>query len=130
MLRGIVTLIEVHNVPRSVAFYSEALGFEVHQSAGEGDYIGWAWLKCGTVDLMLNAMFEKDEQPVPVDPARVLAHRDTTLFMACPDLDAARAHLVISGVTTKGPVVTTYGMRQLSFSDPDGYGICLQWPAS
>lgn len=129
-LRGAVMLIEVYSVPQSIEFYRKALGFEVHEKAGTGQYTGWAWLKSGEVDLMLNAMFDTDEEPGPVDPARVRAHRDTTLFIGCPDLDAAHAHLQSSGVTAKGPAVTTYGMRQLSFSDPDGYGICLQWPTS
>lgn len=128
-LEGTVTLLEVYNVAQSIEFYHKALGFEVHQQAGSDGYIGWAWLKSGNVELMLNAMFDKDEQPVSVEPARRLAHRDTTLFIGCEDLDAAYAHLQTCGVKTQGPDVTPYGMRQLSFSDPDGYGICLQWSA-
>jgi predicted enzyme related to lactoylglutathione lyase len=129
-LRGIVALLEVANVPHSIEFYGAALGLEVHQSAGEGGYVGWAWLRKGDVALMLNAMFDRDEEPGPVDAARAAAHRDTTLYIGCPDLDAAAAYLQAMGVMVSGPVVTTYGMRQLSFFDPDGYGICLQWPAA
>ena len=33
------------------------------------------------------------------------------------------------GVRVEPPRVAPYGMRQLYFSDPDGYGICFQWPA-
>lgn len=31
-------------------------------------------------------------------------------------------------VKTQPPKVAPYGMRQLCAIDPDGYGICLQWP--
>lgn len=30
----------------------------------------------------------------------------------------------------KEPKVTPYGMKQLWFTDPDGYGICFQWSAT
>ena len=30
----------------------------------------------------------------------------------------------------KEPKVAPYGMRQLYLTDPDGYGLCFQWPAS
>jgi hypothetical protein len=30
----------------------------------------------------------------------------------------------------KEPKVAPYGMRQLWFTDPDGYGLCFQYPAS
>jgi hypothetical protein len=35
-----------------------------------------------------------------------------------------------NGVRVEPPRVAPYGMRQLSFRDPDGYGICFQWPAN
>lgn len=129
-LRGSVTLLEVFSVPRSISFYCDVLGFERVQSAGEGDYVGWAWLRHGDVEVMLNAMFDADETPTPADPARVAAHRDTTLFIGCPDVDGAYEVLRTKGVIVKPPAVAHYGMKQLSFSDPDGYGICLQWPAA
>ena len=127
-LNGAVTLIEVASVSRSIAFYRHALGLDVHQRAGDDGYIGWAWLKRGNVELMLNAMFEPDQNQDEPEPARTAAHRDTTIFIGCPDLDAAYVHLRSSGIDAPAPVVTHYGMRQLSFSDPDGYKICLQWP--
>jgi len=60
--------------------------------------------------------------------ARTAAHADTTLFFGCSDLDAAYAHLRKHGIDVRPPVVRDYGMKQLVFSAPDGYGICLQWP--
>jgi catechol 2,3-dioxygenase-like lactoylglutathione lyase family enzyme len=126
-LRGIVTLLEVASVQDSIAFYRKVLGFDVVQSAGSGEYVGWAWLRHGDLELMLNAMYDRDEAWRPPDPARVAAHRDTTLYIGCRDLDGAYEHLRSEGLKVRRPAVTSYGMRQLSFHDPDGYGICLQW---
>jgi glyoxylase I family protein len=129
-LRGTVTLIEVFNVKTSIAFYRDVLGFAVIQSAGTGDYLGWAWLRNGDVELMLNSMYDPGEEPVTPDARRAAAHRDTALFIGCPDVDGAYAHLLSKIAGLKPPVNAHYGMRQLSFSDPDGYGLCLQWPVN
>jgi glyoxylase I family protein len=128
-LDGIVTLLEVCSVPASIKFYSENLGFDVIQRAGTGEYVGWAWLRKGNVDLMLNAMFESIEDAKEPDRARMSAHRDTTLYIGCRDVDGAYEFLRTNGVSLKPPTVAHYEMRQLYFTDPDGYGICLQWPS-
>lgn len=59
----------------------------------------------------------------------VAAHRDTALFFGCRDLDSAYAYLRTEGIDLEKPKVAPYGMKQLWFADPDGYVICLQWPA-
>lgn len=46
---------------------------------------------------------------------------------AAPDVDGAYRQLKEAGLVIDPPVVAPYGMKQLSFSDPDGYVICLQW---
>ena len=56
------------------------------------------------------------------------SHADTTLFFGCPDVDAAYAHLRAHGIEVREPAVRDYGMKQLSLADPDGYGLCFQWP--
>jgi glyoxylase I family protein len=130
-LRGTVTLIEVFDVNRSIEFYRDMLGFEVTQTAGPPDRLGWASLRSGNVELMLNSMIDPDDTPPPApDPARVAAHRDTTLYIGCPDVDGAFEFLRRKGLQLDPPCNTHYGMRQLPFSDPDGYALCLQWPIS
>jgi uncharacterized glyoxalase superfamily protein PhnB len=59
----------------------------------------------------------------------VRAHRDTALFLGCPDIDDAYRQLKDAGVASKPPTVAPYGMKQLYFRDLDGFEICLQWPA-
>jgi glyoxylase I family protein len=126
-------LIQVFDMVESLAFYCEALGFEVHQQAPWIDapyrHCNWVWLKHGDAELMLNTAYEADERPVSRDAARVEAHGDTVLYLGCPNVDDAYRQLKDAGVAAAPPSVASYGMKQLALRDPDGYAICLQWPA-
>ena len=132
-IEGICALIQVYDMLESVRFYREYLGFEIAQQAPFFDHpyphINWVLLKRESAEFMLNTAFEADQRPASREPAWVAGHRDTTLFFGCPDVDAAYASLKSSGLSPNPPVITHYRMKQLWFSDPDGYGICLQWPA-
>ncbi len=127
-VRGVCPLLEVFDVPASIRFYRDVLGFEVVESAPPGDDCGWALLRLDEAELMLNTAYEDGERPPAPDPARVAGHADTTLFFVCPDVDAAYAHLRERGVEVAEPQVRDYGMKQLSLTDPDGFGLCFQWP--
>jgi catechol 2,3-dioxygenase-like lactoylglutathione lyase family enzyme len=129
-LQGSVTLLQVFDMRRSVAFYRDALGFQLVATSQPGEDFDWAWLRLGGAELMLNTMYERDDRPPAPDPARSAAHADTTLFLGCPDLDAAYSHLRSQGLEVAPPVVRGYGMKQLPLTDPDGYGLCFQWPAA
>ena len=131
-VRGMAPLLQVYDMPTSVRFYRDVLGFEVISTSpklGE-DRFHWALLRLTTAELMLNTAYEfDDERPAEPDQARTAAHGDTGLFFSCPDVDAAYEELRGKGVTVRKPVVAPYGMKQLSLRDPDGYGLCFQWPA-
>lgn len=130
-LEGATTLLEVFDMPTSIRFYRDVLGFEVVTSSGEGDDVGWALLRRDDAEIMLNTAYEtNDERPQGPDPARQAAHADTTIFFGCRDVDEVYRDLLAHGIELDGPVVRDYGMKQLSLSDPDGYGICFQWTAS
>ena len=129
-IHGMAPLIEVFDMPRSVAFYRDRLGFEVVESSparGPDDF-DWARLRKEGVELMLNTAFEPDHRPPEPEASRVTAHGDTTLFFGCPDVQAAYAHLRADGLEVEAPSLAPYGMKQLHLRDPDGYGICFQWP--
>lgn len=52
-------LIQVHDMPRSLAFYRGKLGFELESdSGGAGDAIDWRLLKLGGAWLMLNTAYK------------------------------------------------------------------------
>jgi glyoxylase I family protein len=128
---GICTLLQVFDMPTSIAFYRDVLGFEVVMQAPPlGDDCDWAWLRRGGAELMLNTAYEAPHRPPAPDPARVAAHDDTGIFIGCPDVDGAFRYLREKGLDVKEPVVQRYGMKQLYVRDPDGYSLCFQWKAS
>ncbi|HYR09367.1 MAG TPA: VOC family protein [Longimicrobium sp.] len=129
-IRGLAPLLGVFDMQRSVRFYRDVLGFELVSTSAPGNDFGWALLRRGGAELMLNILHGDGESPSTPDPARIAAHRDTALFFGCPDLDAAYAHLRAHGVDAEEPFVQGYGMKQLYLRDPDGYTLCFQWPAS
>ena len=122
-------LLQVFNMPRSLAFYRDVLGFEVVSDSGNGDDSSWVWLRRGEIDLMLNDQYEPGHMPVEPPAERILWHGDTCLYFGCPDVDAAHASVKAHGLEVEEPKLATYGMKQLYLKDPDNYGICFQWPA-
>ena len=128
-VRGLCPLISVFDMPTSLRFYRDVLGFEEVAKSGQGDDVGWAWLRHGgEASLMLNTAYDT-ERPDRPDPAREAAHGDTILYLGCEDLQGAYSYLVAHGVKADRPEVAPYGMKQLYATDPDGYKVCLQWPA-
>ncbi len=127
-IRGVTALIQVFDMAKSLDFYCGLLEFEVANSAGPPGDTGWAFLRRGGVELMLNTAYETPDRPPAPDPAREIAHSDTILYFGCPDVDAAYAHLRAHGIDVREPVVAPYGMKQLNVRDPDGYALCFQWP--
>ena len=128
-IRGLAPLLQVFDMPTSIHFYRDILGFEVVNTSGPGTDVGWALLRLNGVELMLNTAYESDERPPVPDANRVSAHADTGLYFGCPDVEQAYVQLRIKGLDVKEPVIRTYGMKQLNVTDPDGYNLCFQWPA-
>jgi catechol 2,3-dioxygenase-like lactoylglutathione lyase family enzyme len=129
-IHGVAPLLQVFDMPTAIRFYRDVLGFEVWGSSQPDDDCDWAGLRLHGAEVMLNTAYEKDQRPPAPDPVRVASHDDTCLFFGCKDLDGACEHLRAHGVQLKEPRVAAYGMRQLWFKDPDGYGLCFQWPAT
>jgi catechol 2,3-dioxygenase-like lactoylglutathione lyase family enzyme len=128
-IRGSAPLLQVFDMPTSIAFYRDVLGFKVISTSTPGDRFDWALLRLDGVELMLNTAYEDHERPPAPDPARIASHADTAIFFGCPDVDAAYSHLRAQGLDVDKPVVQAYGMKQLWMTDPDGYKLCFQWSA-
>jgi catechol 2,3-dioxygenase-like lactoylglutathione lyase family enzyme len=108
-VRDVTTLLEVFDMPRSIAFYRDTLGFEVESTSRSGEDFTWALLRLDGARLMLNTAYDDDQRPPRPEPARVAAHSDTGLFFACPDPEAAYRHLLGRGVAMDEPRVSEYG---------------------
>jgi glyoxylase I family protein len=130
---GVAPLVQVFDMPRSIRFYRDVLGFAVtgrsKAKSDDPDDVDWCMLELGPATVMLNTAYDPDDVPSAPDAARWDGHQDTGLFFACPDVDGAYRHLVAMGVEVDPPKVAWYGMKQLSLKDPDGFGIVFQWKA-
>ncbi|MGH7461371.1 MAG: VOC family protein [Longimicrobiales bacterium] len=125
---GLCPLLQVFDMPTSLVFYRDLLGFRAVSPIPADGQCDWVLLRLHESELMLNTAYEADDRPPLPDQGRVAAHKDTALFFDCADVDEACAWLRDKGLAVNDPVVRDYGMVQLYFSDPDGYDICLQHP--
>jgi predicted enzyme related to lactoylglutathione lyase len=110
----------------SLAFYRDALGFEVRNDVGRGTM---RWITVGpagqpNVSIVLH--------PPAVDPGITDDERRTiaemmakgtyaTVILSAPDVDAAFAKVEASGAdVVQEPVDQPYGIRDCAFRDPAG----------
>ena len=129
-VRGVCVLLQVFDIPASIRFYRDILGFEVVQTTTprEGDQFDWGLLRLNDTEVMLNTAYEQEFRPAQPDPARIAAHNDTCIYFSCPDVDAAYRHLRAQGIDVKEPQIAPWRSKQLYLHDPDGYTLCFQWP--
>jgi glyoxylase I family protein len=135
-VRGVCPYFEVYDMPTSLRFYIDQLGFTIVEHSphlgGDPYRYHWVWLRLGIADVMLNDVYEFDEERPPREEhMRLRQHREACLFFGCPDVDGAYAELLARGVKIdREPKVAPYGMKQMYFKDPDGFGLCFQWRAA
>ena len=126
-VRDVCALLQVFDMPTSLRFYRDVLGFKIVQSSAPAEHgFDWVWLRLDDADVMLNTAYEHPGRPAAPDAARIAAHSDTALYFACPDVDGAYRYLRAKGVRVREPKVAPYGMKQLYVTDPDGYCLCFQ----
>ena len=128
---GLTPLISVFDMPKSLAFYSETLGFEVVSASPvvetpEGRFSHWMWLRLGAVDLMLNTHYDSGERPEHPDVTRSVVHGDATFYVGCSDINAAYEQFSQRGLIADPPKLAPYGLKCFSVKDPDGYAVVFQ----
>jgi catechol 2,3-dioxygenase-like lactoylglutathione lyase family enzyme len=129
-VRGLAPLLSVFDMPTSIKFYCDGLGFEIVGNDGKAaPNFDWVLLRLNGAELMLNTAYDPGERPPFPDPSRIVAHEDTAIYFGSPDVDGAYAQLREKGIKAREPKVAPYGMKQLYLNDPDGYTLCFQWRA-
>src|SRR5258708_4134912 len=98
VVEGVAPLIAVFDMPTSVSFYRDVLGFTIAKQSQRGDDLGWGLLRLDAAELMLNRAYDREERPAAPDPNRIAAHEDMTLYFGCRDVDAAYSHLLAKGI--------------------------------
>ena len=93
--------------------------------------MGGGKVKLGNTKFKHNPPGEEEE--TPTDPRRGRhaggGGGDTSLYFSSPDPDEVYVHLRSKGWTVKEPMDTSYGMRQVSTNDPDGFQLFFLCPA-
>jgi glyoxylase I family protein len=127
-IEGIAPYIEVFDMPASLHFYRDILGFQKKMSSGEGDDVDWVLLQHKGAILMLNTAYEKANRPAQPDPSRLKGHKDLCFYFDSQDIDALYRYFLSKGLTVKAPIITTYGWKAIYLNDPDGFGLCFHRP--
>lgn len=131
---GLCPLLQVFDMPTSVKFYREVLGFELTGNSPivhgrDGDYFHWCMLRRGSNTIMLNTAYDEGERPPAPEAIRFAAHSDTALFFGCPDVDDLYNQLLPRGIDVlEKPNPTVYKMRRFTIADPDGYNLSFHGP--
>lgn len=112
---GYVT-VGVSDLDRAIAFYRDALGFELLYSAPEFHY---ASFRVGALRFS-----------IAVSPDSNFTGRHSGIGFVVPDVDAAHAELAAKGVIfTMAPSKQPWGGYMAMFTDPDGNGFYLDGSA-
>ena len=119
-LQNLIPMLNVRRIETSLAFYCDALGFEiVSDPAAVADW-RWATIWSGATELMISETETPPTADDTVDP-----HESTAwpvIFYFYPDdVSQLHAQLLASGFAPTPLRDTIYGMREFSLRDPDGH---------
>ena len=109
MLRALVPMLRVPDVPATVAWYRDTLGFSAHADGSDG----WACLERDGIELMLSA-FNAHEG----DEATAFTG---SLYLRCDDVDAWWDRLRDIAPVCYPIENFDYGMREFAVRDPNGF---------
>jgi glyoxylase I family protein len=106
---------QVQDVDRSVAFYTERLGFRVTQRAGTV----FATVSRGDLHLLLSGPASSGSRPMP-DGRRQGPGGWNRIVLYVDRLDSTLAALKEAGTRARNDVETGPGGKQVQIDDPDG----------
>ena len=105
----------VRDVPASLRYYQDVLGFRVGGSFGEPPVFG-------IVERDARGIHLKKGQPRP----RRTPDEAWDAYFEVRGVDAIHAEFVANGADiVRGPEHLPYGMKEFDVADPDGYVLCF-----
>ena len=112
-LRGLVPIVRVHDVRRSIEFYGH-LGFGLRSKLEHEGRMVWAWIENGRAHLMLTRSGEPMAEEI----------RDVIPYLYCANVFAYRDELIAKGIKVGDIQYPPYMPEgEFGIEDPDGY--CL-----
>ena len=115
---------QTRDVSRSVAFYTNELGFTLKHQQGEA----FASVSSDGIDLLLSGAESSGARPLP-DGQQQEPGGWNRLVLAVDDLEAAVATLRVKGARFRNEILSGPGGKQIQLLDPDGNPIELFEPA-
>jgi uncharacterized glyoxalase superfamily protein PhnB len=123
-LRSIEPLFTVSDLHKSIRFYTDVLGFVVHERYTDEDgTLNGVMLKAGSCLLGLS----QDDWKKGRDRQRGLAMRLWCVSVQNVDM-IARQIIAAGGTLAHPPEDETWGGRSLSIDDPDGFKLTIYQP--
>lgn len=116
---------QVADVARSIAFYTEQLGFQLDHQAGTM----FAKVSLGGMSLLLSGPGSSGARPLP-DGRQQVAGGWNRIVLRVADLPAHIARLQSAGVRLRCEMIAGPGGRQVQLEDPDGNPVELFEPAA
>lgn len=114
-LDNVVPLLSVVEVEKTLAFYQDALQFEVTDRYEHDGLVRWAGVKSGDTELM----FTRCEAAQSVLPFGT--KENLVLYFYPDDVEALHTALKAQDYTVSDLRVTFYHMKEFEMRDPDGY---------
>ena len=120
MYKSMTTNLMVESVDKSIAFYTEILGFSVLTSVpGKNDEFQFAILSKDNLMLMLQERSNLIEEYPVLDTARV--HPSVSLYITVNNLDALYNEIRAKHPINTEPHTSFYGAKEFAVTDVDGY---------
>ena len=111
----------VASVERSLAFYSDTLGFERGMTVPDAPPLVFASVTSGSVEVFFNDAATAVKE-LPIFTGKPIGATGT-LFIEVDGVDALHDRLKPTVKIVMPMVTQFYGMREFAFEDPDGYVI-------
>lgn len=122
-VKGLAPMLSVFNMPSSIRFYRDLLGFDLVENSGptdREDNYDWALLRLNKTELMLERRSGKCCQPAG-DATALLNRHDMAIYFSCSDLNEIYRYLKEKDIDIEEPSVTDHGFKALYLRDPDGF---------
>jgi uncharacterized glyoxalase superfamily protein PhnB len=114
-LKSLVPILRVLDVDKSLAFYQEALHFDVLHRYEQDGHLHWALAKSGEIALMFARCPTAQGVLLPAKKD------DLVLYFQTDDIATLHATLTAKGYRVSAVRGTFYGMQECDLTDPDGY---------
>lgn len=119
-LKNMIPMLNISNIEQSLAFYSDAFGFEVVSDPAAVQEWRWATIRSGNTELMLAETETPPDLKKDIDPQATISW-PMILYVYPDDVVQLHTHLTGLGFQPTDLITTIYGMREFSIQDPDGH---------